>query len=255
MLSAQNSSPGAVNMSHLHNTAVNVVEAICSVVAMPVEVCLRPSFGTRFYPIPVFFFAALLMIGLPTFSAIFDGIVGMIPFSHPSRTIGMFDIGSLAKLFFLALAVHFVRLYRRVLHVSLESHSRYEGNPLPFFALLPGSHSWWRVRTLYEPLFVFLTATILHDLFIFTSGLSTYLRCAALALAVKSCVSFFRSWEAIRDLIDAGNAAPVLSKLVENTATQEELAPMHLASFPREISEDVRAKAAVSIARAYSATN
>jgi hypothetical protein len=47
---------GAMSAQHLHNTAINFVEVICSVIAMPVETLLRPWYGTRYYPPPVVFF-------------------------------------------------------------------------------------------------------------------------------------------------------------------------------------------------------
>jgi hypothetical protein len=251
MFIRQNDRSSALNLSHIQNTAVDGVEAGCSVIAMPVEIFLRPRFSTRVYTIPVFAFASMMMIGLPIMSAIFDDLMQMIPFTHPTQTVGLFDIGSLSKLFFIALIVHGVRLYRRILNVNLEKHSRFEGDALPFFALVPGSSSWWRVRTVIEPAFVFLLSIVLKDFFLISTGLSIYLRCAALALCLKSCVSFLRSWETIRDLIDIGNAAPVLAKLVENTASSEDLAPLHLASFPQDLPESIRSQAAVNIASAY----
>jgi hypothetical protein len=93
---------------------------------------------------------------------------------------------------------------------------------------------------------------VLKDFFIIQSGLATYLRLAAIALAMKNFVSWYRAWEYLRDLLDARNAAPILAKLVENDATEEELSTIHLASFPKDVPEAIRAQAAASIARAYS---
>ena len=52
---------------------MNVVENVCSIVAMPVEMVLRPQYGTRYFPVPVVFFSAVMMIFLPLFSAVADG--------------------------------------------------------------------------------------------------------------------------------------------------------------------------------------
>jgi len=251
MLPSQSNQSGAMNLTHLNNTAINIVEAFCSVVAMPIELAIRPAFGTRFFELPVVFFSSVLMIAIPLISAIFTAFISMIPFTHPSRTVGMFGIDALSKLFFVLLIVHGIRLYRRILNPNLELHSRYEGPPLPIFAIIPGGSSFWRVRTVLEPAAIFLLATVLQDLFIFQSSLTLYLRCAAFALSLKSCVAFFRSWQTIRDLIDMANASPVLSKLVENKATQDDLSPLHLASFPDNIPAETRRTAAISIARAY----
>jgi hypothetical protein len=244
----------AMSIERLHNTAINVVEAICSVIAMPVETLLRPWYGTRYYPPPVVFFASVLMILIPAIAALFGDIVGMIPFSHPARSIGLFDIGSLAKLYFLLAVVHAVRLYRRMVTMSKEQCSTWEGAPLPFFQLIPWCRSFWVTRIVAEPLFILLASTVLQDFFLIQSGLATYLRLAAVALACKQFVSWYRSWEYLRDLMDAKNAGPILARLVENDATEEELSTIHLASFPTDVPPEIRTQAAVSIARAYSPT-
>ena len=246
---------GAMSAQHLHNTAINFVEVVCSVIAMPVETLLRPWYGTRYYPPPVVFFSAVLMILIPAFSAMMDGFSAMIPFSHPARVIGMFGIGSLAKLYFLLAAVHSVRLYRRMIHMSREESSTYEGPAWPFFQVIPWSRSFWVQRIAIEPITVLILSVGLKDFFIIQSGLATYLRLAAVALAMKNFVSWYRAWEYLRDLLDARNAAPILAKLVENDATEEELSTIHLASFPKDVPEAIRAQAAASIARAYSPTH
>jgi hypothetical protein len=243
---------GAMSVEHLHNTAINLVEAVCSVLAMPVETLLRPWYGTRYYPPPVVFFASALMILIPAIAALFSGIVGMIPFSHPAPSIGLFDIGSLAKLYFLLAIVHAVRLYRRMITMSKEQCSTFEGPPLPFFQLVPWCRSFWVTRVAAEPLFVIVVASVLQDLFLIQSGLATYLRLAALALAMKQFISWFKAWEYLRDLLDARNAGPILARLIEDEASEEELATIHLASFPKDVPEEIRSQAAISIARAYS---
>jgi hypothetical protein len=255
MLNSQTNQSGALNLTHLQNTAANIVANGCSVIAMPLEFLLRPQFGTRYFTVPEFALTSLLMIALPVGSAVVTGLMQLIPFSHPPAPVGLFDIGSLAKLYFILLIVHGVRLYKRVLNVQSETHSHYEGPPLPIFAAIPGGMSFWKVRIILEPALIFIAATILQDLFIFQSGLTLYLRCAALALSMKGCISFLRSWETIRDLMDMASAAPVLSKLVENKATQEDLVPMHLASLPPDLPESIRNQAAVNIARAYTPNN
>lgn len=243
---------GAMNVAHLQNSAMNFVEAACSVIAMPVETMLRPWYGTRYYPPPVVFFSAVLMILIPVLSGLIDGVTAMIPFSHPARAVGLFDMGSLAKLYFLLSAVHAVRLYRRMTVMSRELNSTHEGPELPFFQFIPWGRSFWVQRITIEPLFVLIASFVLRDLFIIQSGLATYLRIAAVALAMKSFVAWFRAWEYLRDLLDARNAAPIIAKLVENDATEEELSTIHLASFPKDVSPEIRNQAAISIARAYS---
>jgi len=242
---------GAMNIDQLQEVAMNVVQNFCAIIAMPVEIIIRPHYGTRYYPVPVTFFACVLMILMPLFSAMATGIVNMIPFSHARAPIGLFGIGSLSQLFFLLLLIHGIRLYRRMMDMSREENSRFEGPPLPFFQLIPGTQSFWRTRIVIEPALVFIVATVLGRFFIFQSGLVTYLQIAALMLTMKSFIAWFWQWEFIRGIIDTRFAGPIIARLVENRATEEDLATVHLASFPKDLSPDLREAAVSHIARAY----
>lgn len=136
--------------------------------------------------------------------------------------------------------------------MELEQHSRYEGPALPFFAFLPKSNSFWFTRIVLEPCFVFLAAIVLQDLLIVQSGLGTYLQVATLALAMKNYVRWFRTYQFIRDGLDNAFAAPEVAKLLDNTATQEGLAKINVAGFPKDLDPTTRRAAAVQIARAIS---
>lgn len=40
----------SLNISQLHRYAMDVVEAVCGVFTMPIEIILRPQYGTRYFP-------------------------------------------------------------------------------------------------------------------------------------------------------------------------------------------------------------
>jgi hypothetical protein len=246
---------GVPNIEQLQNVAMNVVENFCGIVAMPVEIIIRPHYGTRYYPVPVTFFSCVMMILLPLFSAMATGIVNMIPFSHARAPIGLFSIGSLSQLFFLLLFIHGIRLYRRMIDMSREQNSEFEGPPLPFFQLIPGTGSFWRTRILIEPAVVFVTGMVLGRFYIFQSGLATYVQIAALMLTMKSFVAWFRQWEYLRKIMDARFAGPIIAKLVDNRATEEDMATVHLASFPKNLAPDLREAAVAHIARAFTGSD
>jgi hypothetical protein len=246
------SDSGAMNMEHLQNSSINLVETFCSIVSMPVEMIIRPQYGTRYFSIPVTFFSGLLMLMLPALFAVVASIMQMIPFNHYAPPPGMFDFGSLTRLYFMLCIGHGFRLWQKMLHMERELHSEYEGPPLPFFSLIPKSRSFWFTRIILEPCFVFLAATVLEDLFIVQGSLGTYLHFVALALAMKNFISWFRTWEVLRKILDMRNAAPAMARLIENKATEEDLAPMHLAGFPKNIDPQIRRAAAVHIAHVYS---
>jgi hypothetical protein len=254
MIPNQNEQSGAMNVEHLQSSAINGVEFICSVVAMPVEMmAIRPWHGTRYFGLPVVFFSSLLMIALPIIGMVATSVQQMIPFTHFAPPRGMFGFADFAKLYFLMLLIHSVRLARRMLKPETEMHSEYEGPALPVFAVLPKGRSFWFTRIAWEPVFVFVASIVLSDLFIVQPGLCIYLRIAAFMLAIKEITGWYRSWEFVRKILDMRNAAPALARLVDDTATEEDLAPIHLASFPRNIAPDVRREAATHIARAFTA--
>jgi hypothetical protein len=251
MLPNESQQSGSLNVAHLHNSALNLVEAACAVVSRPLELVLRPWHGTRYFPVPITALSTLMMIIVPAILALMAGFAAMIPFSHPSRPVGIFDITAFAELYFLLSAIHCFRLYRRMVHMHLEEHSNFEGAALPFFQLIPWSRSFWVTRIVIEPAFVLLTAIVLQDFFIIQSNLAIYLELAALALACKNFVAWYRAWEYLRDLLDARNAGPILASLVDDKATEDELASINLASFPKDVPPEIRTQAAITIARAY----
>jgi len=136
--------------------------------------------------------------------------------------------------------------------MELENHSEYEGPPLPFLNLIPGSRSFWFTRIVIEPVFVFIAASLLEGARIFQSGLATYLHLAALMLAMKNFIGWYRAWEYIRKILDIRYISPIITKLVENRVTEAELAPIHFAGFPQNIAPDLRQAAASHIARVFS---
>ena len=242
----------AMGAEQLQNYAMNVVEGFCSIVTMPIEIILRPQYGTRYFPVPIVFLSAMLMLFLPFLSSMATGVANMVPFHSAEAPSGLFGIGSLSSLFFFISFLHGFRLWRRMIHMELEINSEFEGPPLPFFHLIPGSKSFWFTRIVLEPVFVFIVATVLEHIFIIQSGLSAYLHIAALMLAMKNFVVWYKAWLYVRILLDARSIGPIMAKLVENKATEDDLAPIHLASFPKNISPDIRQAAVSHIARVFS---
>lgn len=55
--------------------------------------------------------------------------------------------------------------------------------------------------------------------------------------------------------MDARFAGPIVAALAENRETEEDLASIHLASFPKDLAPDIRKAAVSHIARIFSADN
>jgi hypothetical protein len=212
--------------------AMNVAENVCSIFAMPVEMILRPFYGTRYFPAVISFLALVWMLFVTAILSTVSGVEHMIPFAHVAPPQGLFGIGDLAELFFLLFAAHSVRLWWLMIHPEREDISDFEGPPLPFFRLLPKSRSFWFTRIVLEPAFVFVTASVLKAFLIVQPNLAGYLHFIALAMAMKQFLGWYRCWEELRKMLDARNAAPLMARVMENTASEQELSRLHLASFP-----------------------
>lgn len=239
------------NINTFHETAMNLVENFCSVICRPVELVLRPWHGTRYFPVPVIFLSTALMILLPVFSAVTSGLFSIIPFMRVPQPVGMFGMGSLAQLYFLLTFVHSIRLYRRMMDMSKEQYSPFEGPPLPFFHLLPKGGDFWFCRILLEPAALFIGAKILESFWIFQSGLTTYCEFAAFCLAMKSFIGWYRGWEYIRSILDSKFAGPIIMRVAEDQATDDEMASIHMASFPKNLSPEMRAETASRVVRDF----
>jgi hypothetical protein len=250
MIPTQGSSQQPMSIDAFQKTMINVVYNVCSIVTTPVEMVLRPQYGSRYFPPVIMVFTAIMMIVLPVFSALAEGFSRMLPFARFHGPIGFFGIGTLAKLYFLGSFVHGLRIWRRMIQMEREAISTSEGPALPIFRILPGG--FWVVRIIWEPVFVFTLSLVLPNFFILQSSAAHYLMLAALALTMKQYVAWYMQWEFLRELLDARNAGPIIAKIVDNTATEDELATIHLASIPKDIPDDLRRDTASHIARAFS---
>jgi hypothetical protein len=189
---------------------------------------------------------------MPVVSAFANAVTRFIPGTPSISPTGIFNFGSLAKLYNQMSVFHGCRLWRRMIYMHLEQLSGFEGPPLPFFRLLPGSGSFWTTRIVLEPLVVYFVAISLERFQIIESGLAFYLKLAALCLGMRQYIAWLRAWQFLRDLLDAKFAGPIIARLVAGTATQDDLAAIHLASFPENLEPEMRQKTALHIARVIS---
>jgi len=246
MTPGQQQAQPPLDLSRLQDVAANLVYNICSIFTMPVEMALRPHYGSRYFPPIVMLFSIGLMMLLPAFAA----AGSMIPFLPSPPPMGLFGLGTFSELFFVGLAIHNFRIWRRMIHIDREQNSLYEGPPLFIFNILPGT--FWMVRILYEPIFLFALGFVLPNFFILQPSAAHFLMFSGLMLAMKSYAAWYMQWQFLRGLMDMRNAGPIIAKFVDNTATDEDLATIHLASLPKDIPDDVRRDTASHIARAIS---
>lgn len=242
---------GSLNINELQDTAMNFVENLCSIICRPVELILRPWHGTRYFPPPIIFFSSVVMILLPAIAAAFNQLspLALLARMRVPAPQGLYGLGSLSELYFLLSFIHGFRLYRRMFDMSRETNSYFEGPPLFFFSLLPKSQSFWFTRIVWEPLFILVSALLLGRIFIFQSSLVTYLEVSSLALVMKNFIGWYRGWQYMRTILDMRYTAPIIARLSDDQASDDELATIHLASFPKNLPHDIRQAAVEHIAR------
>ena len=240
-----------MSVDQLQETALNVMYNVASIFTMPVEMLIRPWFGSRYFSAPNLFLSAIFMLFGSAFLTITTAAGQMIPFVRFRGPVGLYGFGSMTELFFLAAFVHGIRVWRRMIDMSREANSIFEGPPLPIFGWLPNGRSFFLVRIVYEPLCVYIVSTVLATLLIIQGPLMLYLQAASLFLAMKNYIAWYKLWAYIRNLMDMANAAPTIAKFVTNSASDEELARVHLASLPKNLPPDIHKAAASYVSRAY----
>ena len=62
----QTQQPPPMSLEQYQKTAVNMIENVCGIICMPIELFLRPFYGTRYFPLAVSFFSMILMVFLPS---------------------------------------------------------------------------------------------------------------------------------------------------------------------------------------------
>ena len=246
---------GQMNINDIEETMMNVVYNVASIVTLPVEILLRPFYGTRYFAAPTQFLSAMMLVVITAFFGVAMSIGQMIPFGKFHGPSGLFGLGSFMELFFLASFIHGIRVWQLMLHVEREVCSTFEGPPLFIFRLLPKGSQFWFTRIVWEPVLLFAISIVLSRLFIIQSPLALYLDLAAIFLAMKNYIAWFRCWSYIRNLLDMRAMGPVLGKIVDDTATDEDLAQVHLARLPKDLPPDIRNSTITHIARSIGFDN
>jgi hypothetical protein len=239
------------SIAELQERMLNVVYLFTSAVAMPVESALRIGYGSMYYTPAEQFFGGLLMVILPLVFGITSTLVHLIPGVGGGPAFGFIGMWGLSKLFFLGSMVHGFRVFRRMIDMSKEQCSVWEGEPWFFFNWIPKS-SFWKIKIFFEPLAVLILAAFLQNIFVLDSTAAHYLMFAALCLMVKSYCQWLGHWMYLRQLLDMKFAGPIIARMTEGNETEEDRAQLHVASLPKDLDPDIRRDLYNNIGRAYS---
>jgi hypothetical protein len=244
----------SAGIDHWQDRMINITYNVCFIFTLPTELFLRLFHGTRYFPPLIILCSAGMMILVPTVFNFAGAVGNVLPFAHRQAPLGLIGLWGLSRLFFAGLFIHGLRKWRLMWHMELEDNSYLAGPPLFFFPWLPKA-SHWTIRIVYEPLFLIALSALLTNLLILDPAAGKFLFVSAMFLAMKNYTRWFIDWQILRDWLDNKFMAPKLARLADNTAHDEDLGNIHMASFPRDIPADVRKAALSHIARRFSAHN
>jgi hypothetical protein len=239
----------SVGIDHFHDSMINTVYNVTSIATMPVELALRPFHGTRYFSPLIMVFSAGMMIILPVFFSFAGAMASFLP-TRFQASFGLIGMWGFSRLFFLGCLIHGIRKWRLMIHMEKERSSVFEESPLFFFKWLP-KPSFWRIRIVYEPLFLIVLSTVLQNFFIIDAGAANFLQFSAIFLAMKNYTGWYMQWAYIRELMDMKFAGPIIAAMVENRETEDDLASIHMASLPNDLSPDIRKAAITHLAQVY----
>ena len=240
-----------LDVNNIQEVAMQMVYAFCTVVSMPVEYALRPSFGSQYFPPALAFLSMLMMLLVPTFFSVTQSLIHLIPFVHVPPPVAPISLWTLSKWFFIGCAIHGVRVWRRMLNMRSEKNSRFEGPALPLFRLFPKANIWM-IRILWEPAVVIFVASFLSRANILQGTAALFLQFAAVCLAMKNFISWYRCWRYFRDILDNEYAGGIVGRILSNSATESDMATIHMAGFPKDIPPDMSRSAIAHFARVFS---
>ena len=233
------------------DSMINIVYNVCGIFTMPVEMALRPFHGTRYFSPIILFFSAAMMLFIPLFFGIAGAVGRALPFVRVQAQLGLIGMWGVSKLFFLGCVAHGVRKWRLMLHMDREKYSFSEGPPLFFFGWLPNA-TFWRIRIIYEPLFLAALSIVLPNFFIIDAATGYFLFASALCLVMKNYTAWYLQWQQLREFMDMSFAGPVIARFAENPEADQELETIHLASFPKDLPPDVRNAAISHLVQSFS---
>lgn len=121
--------------------------------------------------------------------------------------IGLIGMWGISKMFFLGCLIHGIRKWRLMLHMEREQHSLYEGPALFFFTWLPKA-SFWRIRIVYEPLFLIALSIVLPNFFILEPAAANFFLISGIFLAMKNYTGWYMHWQFIRERWTRASQAP-----------------------------------------------
>jgi hypothetical protein len=66
---------------------------------------------------------------------------------------------------------------------------------------------------------------------------------------MKEFCVWYRAWDYIRTMLDVRFVSPLIAKISRNEATEEDLAPVHMASLPKNLPSEIRTSLADHLRR------
>lgn len=176
---------------------LEVAKGILTTWAIPVEMWVRPGFGSEYYnPIQVI---CSLMITQCVFGLSVLLRVGahMIPekWRPGSCLIGM---GVVLVLYYVTLAYHGWRVSKLMKNMDLEFDSQEDGDTIRAMQALPKGTNWVRARVWYEPSLIIVLSLTLWAVRLMDIYATLFLVFCAVSLWCKAALLTYEAWHYVR---------------------------------------------------------
>jgi hypothetical protein len=206
------------------NVMLNLTYQFTSVLTVPIEMCLRPRFGSQYFSPIVVAIAVLLFQGVTGATALYQALQG-----YSSAPIGM---GILTVALWGGCIYHAIRIRRLILDMDREGDSEEEGSALFIFTLLPRGDRWTWVRCFWEPLAVIGFSALVYVTGTLTPFTAAYLALCGVALFLKNYAKWYQSWRWIRGIRDKEYRAGIIARIALGEAPTQTIGHCVLAALP-----------------------
>jgi hypothetical protein len=188
-------------------SVIHLFRSFAGIFTIFFEMCWRWDFGSL-YLNPVVWLINMAM--LSTFSYL--GLAARV-FKGSFHLQGAIGMEIICVLFYVLSAIHAKRIWYLVEHPKEEYDSDLDGSPWWFIEWLPRGQEWRRARVIYEPVITLLVGIAFYFLHVFNVTALIYFVVGAIALAVKSFLTWCLSWYTIRRGLDNEYRSKVLASM------------------------------------------
>lgn len=204
--------PGGAEMAQRYIRMVII--GGCNGFCLPLEMVLRPRYGTRYFLLTSYAWSWGVMqswLALSWVIRIFRALAPGIP--AETRPV---DMGTVLLIFYALFVYHVIRLRRLVVNMNLEKDSEMENSGWKLLRYLPSGKLWTRQRMVYEPVICAAMTIGLYRAEILAFPATAFLLIGSISLSLKATMIYWQGWEFVRGGRDAMARTSVMRAFGKN---------------------------------------